>query len=203
MDKIKFIASYGAKNFGKVLKKNGCSKYKDLQAEYEKRYITYIYSEDWGENNFRLSSYLNMFLGITCCKISMEQGYSFEESIKIFDDLSKGMRKIARRMHLIADAFPNGYKVVTGTLYKDLTTEKKKCWNFEVLEQNEDKFVYKIHQCVYLDTCEKYGIKDFCQVFCDHDIWAYGDLKKHTKFIRHSTLVTGDCCYDEFERVKR
>lgn len=142
-----------------------------------------------------------MFLGITCCKISKENGYSFEDSIQIFDELCLGMRKLVRNMYLITDAFPNGFQTVMNSIVKDLTTDKKYCWDFEIISKTEDHFAYKIHKCLYLDACEKYGIRDFYQVFCNHDIWAYGSLHKHTKFIRYSTLVDSEYCHDEFIKI--
>ncbi|MBQ6806860.1 MAG: L-2-amino-thiazoline-4-carboxylic acid hydrolase [Lachnospiraceae bacterium] len=198
---IKFMAKFGAKQFKKALKKRNNSRYKALSKEYYERYITSVKKEDWGENDFRLKSFLNMFLGITSCKITMENGYSFEESIAIFDDVAHGVRVFSRWLFKMVDLFPNAFKTTRGSLLDDMRGPSAGCWHTEIVTDNEKEFTYKITKCLYIETCEKYGIRDFCQVFCNHDNWAYGGLQKHVKFVRYSTLVEGDCCHDSFLKI--
>ena len=71
---------------------------------------------------------------------------------------------------------PNGYKIVRQSLVDDLEGEKKVCWETEIAE--------------------------FCKVFCNHDWYAYGVLKHHSRFIRKSTIAEdGTVCYDTIEKV--
>ena len=47
------------------------------------------------------------------------------------------------------------------------------------------------------------GISKSCKVFCTHDWYAFGVLKRHSKFIRKSTIAeNGTVCHDTIEKVK-
>ena len=84
---------------------------------------------------------------------------------------------------------PNGYKIVRQSLVDDLEGEKKVCWETEILQDDDSGFTYEISRCLYFDTCKEHGYAEFCKVFCNHDWYAYGVLKHHSRFIRKSTIA--------------
>ena len=47
---------------------------------------------------------------------------------------------------------------------------------------------------------ERYGIRPLCKIFCLTDEFAYAQLPRHVRFIRHSDLSDGVCCHDEIIR---
>ena len=97
---------------------------------------------------------------------------------------------------------PNGYKIVRQTLVDDLEGEKKVCWETEILQDDDSGFTYEISRCLYFDTCKEHGYAEFCKVFCNHDWYAYGVLKHHSRFIRKSTIAEdGTVCHDTIEKV--
>ena len=80
---------------------------------------------------------------------------------------------------------PNGYKIVRQSLVDDLEGEKKVCWETEILQDDDSGFTYEISK-----------------VFCNHDWYAYGVLKHHSRFIRKSTIAEdGTVCHDTIEKV--
>ena len=47
------------------------------------------------------------------------------------------------------------------------------------------------------------GYPEFCKVFCTHDWYALGVLRRHAKFIRQSTIAeNGTVCHDTIMKVK-
>ncbi len=60
-----------------------------------------------------------------------------------------------------------------------------------------------LSRCLYFDTCKEHGYPEFCKVFCTHDWYALGVLKRHAKFIRQSTIAEdGTVCHDTIAKVK-
>lgn len=84
---------------------------------------------------------------------------------------------------------PNGYNIVVNSLKDDLNGAKAICWKAKVLKDDDEGFSYEISKCLYFDTCKEHGYPEFCKVFCTHDWYAYGVLKKHSKFVRKSTIA--------------
>ncbi len=57
--------------------------------------------------------------------------------------------------------------------------------------------------CISIPVKE-HGYAEFCKVFCNHDWYAYGVLKHHSRFIRKSTIAEdGTVCHDTIEKVNR
>ena len=89
---------------------------------------------------------------------------------------------------------PNGYNIVVNSLKDDLNGAKAICWKAKVLKDDDEGFSYEISKCLYFDTCK---------VFCTHDWYAYGVLKKHSKFVRKSTIAEdGTVCNDTILKLK-
>lgn len=102
---------------------------------------------------------------------------------------------------------PNGYNIVVNSLKDDLNGAKAICWKAKVLKDDDEGFSYEISKCLYFDTCKEHGYpefcKEFCKEFCTHDWYAYGVLKKHSKFVRKSTIAEdGTVCNDTILKLK-
>ena len=98
---------------------------------------------------------------------------------------------------------PNGYNIVVNSLKDDLNGAKAICWKAKVLKDDDEGFSYEISKCLYFDTCKEHGYPEFCKEFCTHDWYAYGVLKKHSKFVRKSTIAEdGTVCNDTILNLK-
>lgn len=175
----------------------------DIAAEYEERFYRYMNEADMGSGRGRFTSYLNIFSGLAAYEILREKGLTEDDGVKAYDSMCASLRKFSSLLYKGADLLPNGYKIVRQSLLDDLEGEKKICWDTAVLQDDDNGFTYEISRCLYFDTCKEHGYPEFCKVFCTHDWYAYGVLKRHSKFIRQSTIAEdGTVCHDTIAKVK-
>ena len=196
---ISFFKKHYSKRFKKALKKRGCKNVEKLQEQYIKRFLFYMAGADFGSENERFSSYLNIFSGLAAYELLRENGFSRQESIDIYNYMCKMLRKVAALVYRIVDLLPNGFRIAVNSLKEDIVGAKAVCWETEVLEDSDRCFEYRITKCLYYDTCKSHGYPEFTKVFCDHDRHAYDVLRRHAKFIRYSAIGEGgECCHDVF-----
>ena len=158
---------------------------------------------DMGSERGKFTSYLNIFSGLATYEILREKGLTEAEGIKAYDSMCVFLRKISSILYKGSDLLPNGYKIVRQSLLADLNGEKRICWDTKILQNDDRGFTYEISRCLYFDTCKEHGYPEFCKVFCTHDWYALGVLKRHAKFIRKSTIAeNGTVCHDTIAKVK-
>lgn len=191
------------KNLKKYLSRNTVLPANYMIKKYEERFYQYMNEADMGSKRGRFISYLNIFSGLAAYEILRENGLTEEDGIKAYDSMCAFMRKISSILYKGADLLPNGYKIVRQSLVDDLSGEKSICWDTEILQDDDKGFTYEISRCLYFDTCKEHGYPEFCKVFCTHDWYAFRVLKRHSKFIRKSTIAeNGTVCHDTIEKVK-
>lgn len=151
----------------------------------------------------RFTSYLNIFSGLAAYELLRENGLSEAEGIRAYDCMCTSMRRLSSVLYKGADLLPNGYKIVRRSLLDDLEGEKKICWDISILQDDDKGFTYEISRCLYFDPCKQHGYPEFCKVFCTHDWYAFGVLRRHARFIRRSTIAeNGTVCHDTIEKLK-
>ena len=176
----------------------------EIVKAYEERFYRYMDEADMGNGRGRFISYLNIFSGLAAYEILRENGLTEEEGIKAYDLMCAFMRKVSSILYKGADLLPNGYKIVRQSLVDDLEGEKRICWDTKILQDDDKGFTYEISRCLYFDTCKEHGYPEFCKVFCTHDWYSLGAVKRHAKFIRKSTIAEdGTVCHDTIEKVKK
>lgn len=174
----------------------------DIVKEYEERFYKYMNESDMGNKRCKFISYLNIFSGLAAYELLREKGLTEAEGVEAYDSMCAFMRKLSSLLYKGVDLLPNGYKIVRQSLVDDLEGEKKVCWETEILRDDDNGFTYEISRCLYFDTCREHGYPEFCKVFCNHDWYAYGVLKHHSRFIRKSTIAEdGTVCHDTIEKV--
>lgn len=175
----------------------------DIVKAYEERFYRDMNEADMGSERGRFISYLNIFSGLAAYEILREKGLAESEGIEAYDSMCAFMRKISSILYKAVDLLPNGYKIVRQSLMDDLEGEKRICWDTKILQDDDQGFTYEISRCLYFDTCKEHGYPEFCKVFCTHDWYALGVLKRHSKFIRQSTIAeNGTVCHDTIKKVK-
>lgn len=199
----KMLISIYKKKLRKFVAKNTALSADDITAEYKERFYRYMNEADMGKERGRFISYMNIFSGLAAYEILREKGLTEKEGVSAYDYMCASMRKISSVLYKGADLLPNGYKIVRQSLLDDLEGEKKICWDTEVLQDDDKGFTYEISRCLYFDTCKEHGYPEFCKVFCNHDWYAFGVLKHHSRFIRKSTIAeNGTVCHDTIEKIK-
>ena len=72
---------------------------------------------------------------------------------------AKNVRKIIKGFCRAMDILPNGYKIVSGWLYKDAQERiAENCLTYEMLVYSSQKLEYKITHCMYVEVFERYGV---------------------------------------------
>lgn len=176
---------------------------RDIAREYENRFYRYMGEADMGEERGRFTSYLNIFSGLAAYEVLREKGFTEKEGISAYDFMCGPVRRISSILYRGADLLPNGYEIVRRSFFDELQGEKGTCWDIEILRDDNRGFTYEISRCLYFDTCKAHGYPEFCKVFCTHDWYSFGVLKRHARFIRKSTIAEdGTVCCDTIEKVK-
>ena len=191
------------KNLKKYLTRNTALPADAITAAYEERFYRYMEQADMGAARGKFTSYLNIFSGLAAYELLRENGLTEAQGIQAYDCMCAAIRKLSSVLYKGADLLPNGYKIVRQSLLDDLEGEKKTCWDIEILQDDDKGFTYEISRCLYFDTCKAHGYPEFCKVFCTHDWYAFGVLKRHARFLRKSTIAEdGTVCHDTIAKVK-
>lgn len=198
-----FLINLYKRKLSQYIKNNSQLNSEKICNEYIDRFYKYMNSVDMGVHRGRFTSYLNIFSGLCAYEILRENGLTEEAGINAYNEMCASMRKLASIIYKMADWLPNGYAIVVNSLKDDLNGAKTICWDTKILKDDDEGFTYEISKCLYFDTCQEHGYPEFCKVFCMHDWYAYGVLKRHSKFVRHSTIVeNGTVCHDSILKVK-
>ena len=197
--KIYFFKQHYSKRLKRILKNRGYENGKEFQKQYQERFLKYMGEVDFGRNNERFSSYLNIFSGLVAYELLRENGFTQQDSIEIYDYMCKWLRKVASLAYRVVDLFPHGFRLAVNSVKEDIIGEKAVCWETSIIEDSELRFEYRITKCLYYEVCKAHGYPEFTKVFCTHDRYAYDVLHRHTKFIRYSAIGEGgECCHDAF-----
>ena len=201
---LRFITRHYGRRLRKYLKFNFPQMEKSICQEYPIRFARCMSEVDMGDNSGCFVSYLNIFSGLAAYALMRESGLSEAEGIAAYDEMCSTLRELSRILYRFADLLPNGYQLVVNSLLEDMTGAKAVCWDTELVENSDRMLTYKIHRCLYFDTCAAHGYPEFTRVFCTHDWYSLGTLRRHAKFVRYSTLGEGgDCCHDSIVRITR
>lgn len=175
-----------------------------LYEEYKNLYLDLTDSAEYKEfSKYKTMGINKVYAAITHTKLCQDKGISLDEARNIWEKYTaKNIRRIFRTVCKVIDILPNGYKIVSGWLYDDAQKRiNENCLTYEFLDYTDKKLQYKITRCAYIELFEKYGIKKFCKVFCNNDL-CMQVMHRKAKFIRHSDLTDGNCCYDEIINLK-
>lgn len=106
-------------------------------------------------------------------------------------------------MYKIINHLPNSYQIAKKWNTSDHAKRVKDgSLTYDYFNISDDKIEYRISKCMYIEMFEYYGIRSLCKIFCLIDEYAYAQIPKNVKFIRHSDLCCGDCCHDEIFNKK-
>ena len=200
----KYAKKY-AKMFSKATKELGRADWNSLYDTYYTRYLGHLESPEYiGYARYKTISLEKVYAAITHAQICLELGYDLKEAQRIWEDiLSRKIKKMTNKVMLLIDALPNGYEITAGWLYQDAQARiAENCLTYGQLKYSGEKLEYRITRCAYVEIFEHYGIRNFAKVFCNTDL-CMAVMHRHTRFVRHSDLVDGDCCHDEIINIRR
>jgi len=154
---INYVSNHYARRLKRELKHRGYKDVKQFARQYRERFAAYMKEADFGKENEKFSSYLNIFSGLSCYELLRENGFSEDEAIAIYDYMCKTLRRVAGIVYRIADMFPSGFEITVNSIRKDMVGSKAVCWDTQILSDDDNKFEYRITKCLYYDTGTCYG----------------------------------------------
>ena len=175
----------------------------DLKAKaYELRLRQMLASENFRRHSVYPSTDTTHIYGvIAMCLELKEFGLSDGEIIETVNRGFAARRNFFRRLIRCINLLPNSFSIAKKWNISDHDKRVRDgSLTYDYFIVGEDKLEYRITRCVYVEIFENYGIRSLCKIFCMTDTTAYGNLPRHVKFIRHSDLSDGDCCWDEVIR---
>ena len=200
--KVKWMTQY-SKLFAKAMKKFGRKDYRKLENLFRNRYMDYLCSEEFEVyKKYGSITLERVYAAITHALICLEIGISLEEAKRIWEEMiEQADKKRALFLCKLVDKLKNGYQIVANYLDKEARKHKAdESMTFEILKSGDDKSEFKVTSCVYIEIFERYGIREFCKVFCNN-IHCLDVLHESARFTRHSNLLDGDCCHLELTKL--
>lgn len=135
---------------------------------------------------------------IAMCLELKEYGLSDNEIIDFVNFSFWKLKKIFAVFEKMIDMLPNSYQIAKKWNVSDHANRVKDgSIIYDMFEVSDGKIEYSISKCMYIEMFQYYGIRRLCKIFCMTDEYAYANIPRHVKFIRHSDLSDGDCCHDE------
>ena len=111
---IYFLKKHYSKRLKKALKDRGYENREILKKQYQERFLKYMGDADFGNNNERFSSYLNIFSGLAAYELLQENGFSKQDGIEIYDYMCRPLRKVASVAYRVADLLPKRFEEKNG-----------------------------------------------------------------------------------------
>ena len=195
--KVKWMTQY-AKIFVKAIKKVGRTDTKKLENLFRNRYMDYLCSEEFTENEkYGTLPLEKIYAAITIVKICSENGMPMDQILEIWADMHRG-EAWRKDFWNNAAGVAKSYEKLANKL--DIEAGKHKAsesMTFEILKCSKEGFEVKVSRCAYAEIIEKHEIKSFCKVFCDSSC-SFGSVRKISKYEQYSDLVDGNDCHIYF-----
>lgn len=166
---------------------------------YEQR-LSKMYASDifLKHNIYPTMNTVKIYAVIAMCLELKKDNYSDKEIIDFVNGVFEKKRKFFRIIIKVINILPNSYQIAKKWNISDHGKRVKDgSITYDYFNVTEEKVEYSISKCMYVEMFEYYGIRGLCKIFCMTDEFAYANLPKHVKYIRHSDLSDGDACHDE------
>ena len=138
---------------------------------------------------------------IAMCLELKEKDFSDREIMDFSDLMFEKRKKVFAALEKVIDALPSAYAIAEKWNIDDHEKRVKDASiTYDRFEVRDGRIEYSISRCMYVKMFEYYGIRPLCKIFCNTDISAYSQLKRHLKFTRYCDLSDGECCHDIIER---
>lgn len=121
----------------------------------------------------------------------LQNGYTKVESFKIVKmsvmNSYKGIANFAYAMGKFPFFFPL-FRMMCRMSMKDGVNEKG--WTFKWRQNDKQTMVWECHDCIYVNTFVKYGVRELAPIFCECEDTIYGNLK-YAQWGRTKTIGRG------------
>lgn len=184
------------------LRRRGYPDVKEKAGSYRAKLLEMYASDKFREHNvYPTMNVPHIYAVIAICLELKDFGLSDAENMSFINGVFRKRKKKFARIIKLIDRLPNSFEIAKKW---NISDHEKRVQDgsitYDCFCVGGDYVEYRISRCMYVEMFEYYGIRGLCKIFCNTDIQAYGGLTRHVRFIRHSDLSDGDCCFDEVHR---
>ena len=188
-----------AKIYCNALYEAGMDGIKEKEENYRKRLGMLYASALYEKHNVYPSMNVELIYAvIAMCLELKDYGFADEQIIGFSNVAFKKKRELFDKLLALIDRLPFAFAIARKWNIQD---HEKRVQDgsitYDRFQVNSDCIEYRISKCRYVEMFETYGIRGLCKIFCNTDTRAYAGLTRHVRFIRHSDLADGDCCFDQ------
>ena len=191
-----------AKLYRSALREQGIQAVEEKTAQYRKRLSEMYASQKYREYNVYPTMDVQLIYAVIAMCLELRSfGFSKQEIMAFSDRMFKKRKQVFARIIRLIDRLPNSWRIARKWNINDhAKRDRDHSITYEVFDAEEDRIEYRISHCMYVEMFAYYGIRELCKIFCNTDTQAYAGLTRHVRFVRHSDLSDGDCCWDEVHR---
>lgn len=143
----------------------------------------------------------SIYAVIAMCLELRSFGFSNAEIMAFTDAAFKKRRAFFDGLIRLINLLPNSFQIAKKWNIGDHSKRvRDHSITYDYFNVTDDSITYHISKCMYVEMFETYGIRELCKIYCNTDTRSYNGLTRHVKFIRHSDLSDGSCCWDEVHR---
>ena len=185
--------------YQRTLKIQNFSDVESKTRQYENRLRNMLASPAFNAHNvYPTMNVPLIYAVIAMCLELLDLGLSDGEIITFTDIVFAGRRKIFDTLIRIVNLLPNSFQIAKKWNISDHAKRvRDHSITYDSFNVSKDAVEYRISECMYVEMFECYGIRSLCKIFCNTDTRSYAGLTRHVRFVRHSDLSDGPCCWDE------
>ena len=143
----------------------------------------------------------SIYAVIAMCLELRSFGLSNEEIMSFTNAAFKKRRAFFDALIKLINILPNSFQIARKWNIGDHAKRvEDHSITYDYFDVTDESITYRISKCMYVEMFEAYGIRELCKIYCNTDTRSYNGLTRHVKFIRHSDLSDGPCCWDEVNR---
>lgn len=136
----------------------------------------------------------NLFTSLALYKLLMNQGKESRDAYKIVAQEGwKAVKKSAKTYQRLI-RIPGMFKIFSKFLPSMFEKGSGYGWEHQWNEMNDHRMDFQCNKCIYATILEKYGIREFGNMFCHADIINYGHLPGVTFKREHTLCSDGKPC---------
>ncbi|MBQ8161098.1 MAG: L-2-amino-thiazoline-4-carboxylic acid hydrolase [Clostridia bacterium] len=188
--------------YRKALEKQGFPDTEAKAGHYEERLSSMLSSPRFQEHNVYPSMNVELIYAVIAMCLELRGfGLTDKEIMTFTEVVFARRRKFFDTLIRMIDLLPNSFQIAKKW---NISDHAKRVQDHSIIYDDftvsENVVEYRISKCMYAEMFDTYGIRGLCKIFCNTDTRSYAGLRRHVRFVRHSDLSDGPCCWDEVHR---
>lgn len=201
MSSEKVITRY-AKLYRSALKKQSLTDADGKTLRYAKRLRDMLASPQFQKHNVYPTMNVPLIYAVIAMCLELRGfGLTDKEIMAFSEVVFAKRRKFFDTLIKIINLLPNSFQIAKKWNISDHAKRvQDHSITYDYFRVSENAVEYSVSKCMYVEMFDAYGIRGLCKIFCNTDTRSYAGLTRHMRFVRHSDLSDGPCCWDEIHR---